>query len=63
MELKGKRALVIGAGKSGIAGGKLLKDKGAIVTLYDGNEKLSAEKLKEQVPYLADCEIVIGEWK
>ena len=63
MELKGKRALVIGAGKSGIAGGKLLKDKGAVVTLYDGTEKLSAEKLKEQAPYLADCEIVIGEWK
>lgn len=63
MELKGKRALVIGAGKSGIAGGKLLNDKGAVVTLYDGNEKLSAEKLKEQAPYLADCEIVIGEWK
>ena len=63
MELKGKRALVIGAGKSGIAGGKLFKDKGAVVTLYDGNEKLSAEKLKKQAPYLADCEIVIGEWK
>lgn len=35
MELKGKKVLVIGAGKSGIAAARFLKQKGAAVTLTD----------------------------
>lgn len=63
MELKEKKVLVIGAGKSGIAAAELLRDVKAEVILYDGNEKLSAEQLKKDAPVLKECEIYIGEWQ
>lgn len=63
MELKEKRVLVIGAGKSGAAAAELLYDVGAEVLLYDGNENLSAEDLRKDAPFLKNCEICIGEWQ
>lgn len=35
MELKGKKSLVLGAGKSGVAAARFLAEKGAIVALHD----------------------------
>ena len=35
MEIKGRKALVLGAGKSGIASAKFLAERGAIVALHD----------------------------
>ena len=37
VKLEGKRFLVVGAGKSGIAAMELLKGQGYPVILYDGN--------------------------
>ena len=38
MELSGKKALVLGAGKSGIEAAKFLSDRGAVVALHDKRE-------------------------
>lgn len=54
-----KKVLVFGSGISGIAAAGLLVKKGKEVILYDGNESLDKEKLKEQLA--ADCEIILGE--
>lgn len=44
MELSGKKALVLGAGKSGIEAAKFLSDRGAVVALHD---KSGVEELPE----------------
>lgn len=49
MELKKKKVLVFGAGISGIGSCRLLCDKGAEVILYDGNENLNVDSVREQV--------------
>ena len=38
MEIEGKKTLVLGAGKSGIASAKFLAERGAVVALHDRNE-------------------------
>lgn len=38
MEIKGRKTLVLGAGKSGVASAKFLSEKGAIVALHDKKE-------------------------
>lgn len=51
MEIEGKKALVLGAGKSGIASARFLAERGAIVALHDKKELESwsdvASSLKE----------------
>ncbi|MCI8326904.1 MAG: UDP-N-acetylmuramoyl-L-alanine--D-glutamate ligase [Lachnospiraceae bacterium] len=63
MELKGKKILIVGAGKSGIAAAELLDKKGIAYALYDGNEKLSIETIRDKSPALQDCEIFLGTLK
>ena len=53
MEVKGKKVLVFGLGISGIGAGQILERHGAEVIMYDGNQKLTEEKIKKQL--LADC--------
>lgn len=48
MELKDKRVLVFGAGKSGISATRLLQRIGATVLLYDGNEDLNIRILENK---------------
>ena len=43
MDLKGKKVLVFGAGKSGIGAADLLGSVGAQPIIYDGNENLDKE--------------------
>ena len=43
MELKGKKVLVFGAGKSGIGAADLLGSVGAQPVIYDGNADLDKE--------------------
>ena len=43
MDLKGKRVLVFGSGKSGIGAAELLGQVGACPVLYDGNPDLDKE--------------------
>ena len=45
MEVKGKKVLVFGLGISGIGAGQILERHGAEVIMYDGNQKLTEEKL------------------
>ena len=47
MDFKGKKAVIIGAGKSGIAAAKLLDGQGAAVILYDDKKQDECELLKK----------------
>ena len=60
MELKGKKVLVFGAGISGIGSCKLLETKEAEVILYDGNEKLNASAMEEQLGEESKVRVVLG---
>ena len=56
MELKGKRVLVVGAGKSGIAAARFLLSRGAKVTVSDSR---SAAALAGELPALMDAGIMV----
>ena len=47
--MSNQKVLVAGSGKSGIAAARLMLQMGGDVVLYDGNDKLDAEELKEKV--------------
>lgn len=61
MNLKEKRFLVAGMGRSGIASAKLLKKKGAEVRLYDGDAGLDVGLFYEKNPDLKDIPILLGD--
>lgn len=61
MDLKEKRFLVAGTGKSGIAAAALLKKMGAAVRLYDGNTELNVDLFYEKNPELKGVPVVLGE--
>jgi UDP-N-acetylmuramoylalanine--D-glutamate ligase len=56
MELKNKRVLVVGLGKSGMAAALFLRDKGARVTVSDSR---SAVALANEIPTLLDAGIMV----
>ena len=58
-----QKVLVAGSGISGIAAAKLLLAKGGEVVLYDGNDKLDAEKIKKSFDEDAKVSVVLGELK
>lgn len=60
MDLKDKRVLVIGTGISGIGAAKLLWEVGAKPVLYDANEKLTQQEVRDKLPEKMDAEIIIG---
>lgn len=53
MDLKGKKALVFGSGKSGIAAVKLLYHQKADIVLFDGNIELDVSRVKEALGEIA----------
>lgn len=59
--MSSQKVLVAGSGKSGIAAAKLLLAMGGEVVLYDGNDKLSPEKIKENFDEDAKLTVVLGE--
>ena len=61
MKLEGKKVLVVGAGKSGIAASELLLDKKIETVLYDGNKDLDVEKLYEKAPKLKGMPVLLGD--
>lgn len=61
MELKDKKVLVAGSGKSGISATELLKKVGAKVTIYDGNENLDKETILGKLENREDVEVLLGE--
>ena len=56
MDLKNKRALVVGLGKSGMAAALFLKQRGARVTVSDTR---SAKELATQIPALLEAGIMV----
>ena len=60
MDLKGKRVMVFGTGKSGIGAAELLEDMGSIPILYDGNEKTEPAKVKSRLKEGTKAEVFIG---
>lgn len=46
IDLKGKRVIIVGTGKSGIGSAVLLEKNDALPVLYDGNENTDKEKVK-----------------
>src|ERR1700691_751787 len=56
MELKGKKVLVVGLGKSGLAAALFLRGKGAQVTVSDMR---SAEALRKEIPTLLEQGIAV----
>ena len=61
MELEGKKVLVVGAGKSGVAATELLQKKQIKTVLYDGNKDLDIKKLYEKEPSIAGVPVLLGE--
>lgn len=60
MDLKEKRVLVFGTGKSGIGAAELLEDMGSIPVLYDGNEKTDPAEVKSRLKEGTKAEVFIG---
>jgi len=56
VDLKDKRVLVVGLGKSGVASALFLKDRGARVTVSDTK---SPDQLREEIPVLLDHGITV----
>src|SRR5215813_3685801 len=56
MELNGKRVLVVGLGKSGVASALFLKQRGARVTVSDTK---SGDELRNEIPVLLDHGIAV----
>lgn len=56
MDLKDKRVLVVGLGKSGVASALFLKEHGARVTVSDTK---SPDRLREEIPILLDHGITV----
>ena len=60
IDLTGKKVLVVGAGISGIGSATLLEEKGALPVLYDSNEKLTEETVREKLGKDSHAQIVLG---
>jgi UDP-N-acetylmuramoylalanine--D-glutamate ligase len=60
MEVKGKRVLVVGLGKSGVASALFLESRGARVTVSDAK---SEEQLRSEIPALLDRGITVETGK
>ena len=60
MDLQNKTVLVIGTGKSGIGAAGLLSKAGAKTILFDSNEKLDVEALKEKTAGISSLQLVTG---
>ena len=56
LELKNKRVLVVGLGKSGKAAAMFLRDRGARVTVSDSR---SVAALEKEIPALLDAGIMV----
>ena len=61
MSLQGKKVLVVGTGKSGIAATELLCANGIDTVLFDGNKELDSKTLYEKAPKLKDVPLILGD--
>lgn len=61
METKEQNVLVVGTGISGVAATELLLEKGAHVTVFDGNKELDTKKLYSRHPIMKTVPLILGE--
>lgn len=61
MDLKGKKVLVFGTGKSGIAAAQLLTKYEAELILFDGNIELDIAELKHKLQGVTNYRAILGE--
>ena len=61
MDLKGKKVLVYGTGRSGIGAANLLTEAGALPVLYDEKEDISVGELKSKLVHPEQAEIIAGQ--
>lgn len=61
MEFTGKKVLIVGTGKSGVAAAELLQKKHANLIIFDGNKELKEDQVKEKSKAFSDAKIVLGE--
>ncbi|MDE6972842.1 MAG: UDP-N-acetylmuramoyl-L-alanine--D-glutamate ligase [Lachnospiraceae bacterium] len=61
LDLQGKKVLVVGSGKSGIGAAGLIAQAGGIPVLFDGNEKLSPEEIRERAGGIKGLLVFVGE--
>ena len=62
MDAAGKKVLVFGSGISGIGAAGILEGQGAAVTLYDANDKLEEQEIREKMREGSGAQIVLGEF-
>ncbi len=60
MILEGKKVLIVGSGKSGIGAARLLGGAGALPVLFDSNDKMSAEEIKEKAGQIPGLMVQVG---
>lgn len=60
MDIRNKRFLVAGTGRSGVAAAELLKRKQIAFRMYDGNENLDKEDFYQKNPNLRDVFLILG---
>ncbi len=60
MDLRNKKALIIGSGKSGIAAAGLLCRAGARPVLFDGNEKLDIKEIEGRLDCPRQVKVYVG---
>ena len=61
MSLQGKKVLVVGTGKSGIAATELLRANNIDTVLFDGNKELDLEKVYEKSEKLRTVPVILGD--
>ena len=61
MDLKNKKVLVFGSGKSGIGAADLLGQVGAVPLIYDGNAGIDKDEVRAKVSHVKDMEVYAGE--
>lgn len=60
IDLRGKKVLIIGSGKSGIGSARLLEKAGGIPVLFDSNEKLDPEEIRAKAGGIRDFAVYVG---
>ena len=56
-----KNYLIVGAGRSGIAAGKMLTQLGENFTMYDANKDLDTSKITQQIAEDKDIPFLLGD--
>lgn len=60
MDLKQKKVLVVGTGKSGVAAAELLASNGIDFEVYDGNVELTEADVRAKSAAFSDCAVMTG---